>query len=230
MRNKMKTHNISRMTLIEVMIAMVILVIIMGFLTMMISKVQLVTRSSTRRADIYNQQRLFFDIMARDLESIVVADLESATGDRTESIDCIFISDSGFAFITTSGIGYTDTDSSLFLEVKYEFNSTTGEIIRHYTAQRHGADWNYKTVNQFYQTMGDESVLLEGVRNFSVKAYDLQGNEIASTYYDSWVLPAYVEINITVVPPELHDDTSSAENQYRYSFSKMIYFPNGELE
>ena len=133
MRSKIKNTKMSRMTLIEVMIAMVILVIIMGFLTIMVSKAQLVTRQQTRRTNVYNQQRLFFDILSRDLESVVVLDDDSVIGDQTVPIHCRLISGSGIAFMTTSGIGHTDADTSLYLEVKYELSGT--DLIRHYTAE-----------------------------------------------------------------------------------------------
>ena len=225
MRSKIRKPQIARMTLIEVMIAMVILVIIMGFLTLMLSKAQLVTRAQNRRADIYNQQRLFFDILSRDLESVVVLGSEGQAGDQTVPINFTMISGKGIGMVTTSGIGFTDTDSSPYLEVMYLLNSDS-DLVRHYTAQRHGADWDYKTNSSFTSTMADSSVVLEGVRDFTVTAYDSTGTALSSTY-SSDVLPSYVEFKVTVVPDDLEDDTTSAENQFRYSFSKIIYFQNG---
>ena len=225
MRRKIKQIRKSRMTLIEVMIAMVILMIIMGFLTLMLSKAQLVTKQQTRRTNVYNDQRLFFDILSRDLESIVVAEDESTPPD-TIGINYAMLNNVGMAFMTTSGIGLTDSDTSNFIEVKYQL--VDSDIIRSYTTQRHNTDWDYKTNATYYtSTLGDSSVVLEGVKDFTINAYDKTGSSISSTYAGT-TLPAYVEIKITVVPNDFKADSGAAEDQFKYSFSKIIYFHNGE--
>jgi type II secretory pathway pseudopilin PulG len=72
--NRPVKHTIKSFTLVEIMIAMAVLVIMMGFLFQFINSAQRLWSASTRTASVFETAQIVFDVMETDLKNAVFSD------------------------------------------------------------------------------------------------------------------------------------------------------------
>ena len=100
-------------TLIEMATAVFILMFVMFVLFKLLIKVQDEYSTTVKRGDMYQDAHLIFDIMARDIQAMVVDSSHNFSVDSTEM-------PTGFkiVFISDSGVGARSSDLTDRIEVK----------------------------------------------------------------------------------------------------------------
>lgn len=226
------------MTLIEIVVAMAILTVILGILTSLVWKIQELTRRSRATTDIYDQSKVLFDIIGRDLQCMVTGG-DSSTGDTimwTNAVSQMPVNDPGvnemrLAFVTSSGIGLSATDTQTMVEVGYCLNYTDSTVTRYVTAPSDGTKWDFyndSPVNWAASSSwgtAREAVIAEGVRNFTISAYSLDGT-LLNNRTDT-VMPAYFTVDLELYDARVRGLSDSLVDQSARKFSKNIFVSRG---
>ena len=109
--NRPDKHTTKSFTLVEIMIAMAVLVIMMGFLFQFINSAQKLWSASTRTASLFDQAQLVLQLIEQDLQSALVVDEKDCPGG---SIPMILYQDSDdhlinlFLFTPTEGTSHNN--------------------------------------------------------------------------------------------------------------------------
>ncbi len=232
-----------RMTMVELIMAMSILLLLMTFLGTLIHRLQRISEVQRAQSELYEQQRLFFDIITRDLQGMMASTTDGAR--INYSFDPAEIG--GFnpvfkaLFVSSSAIGVTKTDSSTLMEVGYSFSDST--VYRWYTTSGDGnnAKWNFYNYNDTTVDWGkpddpagfdDSAVLASSVDSLEMQAYriDPAGSyaeiQYNGTYPDTYVIPDFIRVEITMFDPRMKGTEWSHDTEVKKSwktFSKIIY-------
>lgn len=223
------------MTMVEIIAAMAILSVLLLLLAQFFHGTQIIWRTTNSRSRVYEEARLIFDVINRDLQSMVVDDqqghqinytIPAFTGHPSSEVD--------FAFISNSGVGTKSADYVPMIEVGYKYDSTEYTLTRRVTRMiSDGGDWDF--VNQTPSTWagsgswsGDDAVLGEGVHSITFDVF--QSLDTLATETDSTTLPLYVRVNLALFDPALQGDaTKMAEiDKHLDTFVKLIFVRRGD--
>lgn len=212
----MKKHTQNRMTIVEVIVAMGVLAIIMSVLIGMVNGMNKVAVRQRAQAEIYEQQRLVFDILTRDLSAIY-------TSDRPGLVVYQNLPQTGTnpvclgRFVTSSGIGQEENDRSSLLEVGYFWFQDDSTLYRAYTSTHDlsgsvNGTWDFYNATTVNTAMNDDgatgfedaSILATNVNSVRVTYYSNDGSEFLLT--DTSALPAYAEFQFSIYDKELGAD------------------------
>ncbi len=213
------------LTLIEMLVAMTALVLIMAFLIELIASINKLSYAQRSQTDLYEQQRLFFDVLSRDLQGMVASDAPEA------EIRFNFPASYAGAWVTSSGIGLQNSDQKTLMEVCY-VHDTDSTVYRYYTSESAGAakyDFLGNPVGTWATIPGsweDSSVVITSVKTFTMAPYLDDGT--AWTSASDTAVPAYVEVEIEMYDPRIQGVGADEEvEKLLKKFNKTIYLKRG---
>ncbi|MBR6470547.1 MAG: hypothetical protein IKS83_02000 [Victivallales bacterium] len=219
-------------TLLEILVAVAVLVIMMGFLFQFVISAQRVWAASAARTYMADQADAVFHLMDEDFQQIVVIpedeDMDSIMGWHCDpppkanlnSMDslsqlCLFVTDQ-------------DDDDGAIYGVMYYYDSTGKKLYRQRTA---AAVWSKVGETDApadaaafglpAETISDEDYLVaENVTEFKVQA---PGDA------DNTALPKFIRVTMTVqVPEELSNGTSKDGSTMNRTFSRVFFLDGGK--
>ena len=234
------------MTMIELIVAMTVLMVMMGFLMQMIWRAQLLSRSSRGQTEMFQQQRLLFHIIGQDLNGMVTNDSDGAAINYSFDTSELVGTALGFKgmFISSSGIGVSSNDSHTLLEVGYKLDSSDSKIYRWMSSSNDNSgnsnsQWNF--FNQSIDIWGnpgdtiggweDSSVVSDAVLDFSITPYNDTGVALTSAD-DTYVTPTTIRVSVTMIDPRYLDEsyTDDQRKNFKRTFTKMFYLKRGNIE
>lgn len=209
--------------MIEMIVALCVLVIMMAFLMGLITSVNKLAGVQRGQSELYEQQRLLFDLLDRDIRGMVVSNTPGS------EISCRFLG-TACALVTTSGVGVQNDDSSVLSEVVYRVD-TDSTLVRSYTfCQQNQASWNFlgKTDQSWAPTPADpHAVVVGSVAAFDIRAYvrtDTGAYDPQTDATDT-CLPSYVTIEVQLYDPRMRGSSWSADdvNKTKKTFRRLIH-------
>lgn len=222
-------------SLIEVLIAVIILVIMMGMMLYIISAAQRGFRLQESKTVTYQKSRLVFDLIERDIRSMVTSSTQykeigyRVFGNNQESS----INDDDYKVcIVTSG-DPDDASTSRLSEVTYAFHRDPAEPSERFVLRRQvinqadGDDWNFVGTPPGWgknklTTSPDFEMVVGGVRDFSIRFEELSGLTAGSGDHTSQ--PMRVVVNIDLFDEGLSGPEFDAVRLKRTrGFTKIIY-------
>lgn len=229
-----------RFTLVEVMVAMVVLSLMMMMLFQFIVSAQRIWTLSDSTSRIYANSRTVFDVLERDFKAAVASNVEGATigfftGDPTpeNAYDCLHT-----CFVVCAEPDHTDSTARL-VEVSYAHHidpdvPDTAYILRRQSVSNHDtANWDFLNQPAGWHlndspsaNLPDYEEVVRGVAEFEMLFYDQSGARIAP---DSQVtaLPAKVVVNLSLFDDQLMDAPDSRRFSTLRAYTKV--FPLGHL-
>lgn len=191
-------------TLLELMAAMVVLVIMMGFLFQFIISSQNLWSASERNARIYENAQVFFDLLQHDLNGTLTSKVPAQEisfwiGDTTSTANPFLSMVSMFAPLA-------DGEPNVY-EIHYSLDNIAGgmqRIMRSVVSEADGADWDFygvapaAGVPAWVGTSGTATEVIDGVESFEMRFIDAQGTVMAAdTVHDR--PPAAVRATLTLI-------------------------------
>jgi type II secretory pathway pseudopilin PulG len=205
-------------TLLELMAAMVVLVIMMGFLFHFITRSQQLWNASDRNARIYENARIFFDLLGRDLTGAIV----SKDAERTISF---WVGDLGtadvqqnkedfLAFATMSAGGDGSRGANLW-EIHYRWGDNSSGVpksdrCRVWRAAVNSSDttnWDFYGDDTIHwtTTTGNFQAVIDGVENIEILCRKADGTDWTPGTQGQ-ELPAAIRVKLTLVDEQtIHD-------------------------
>ncbi len=223
-------HNFARhrMTLIEILVAMTILMVIMYIVMQTFSSTQIIWRKTGQTSDLYEKARLITSLLTQDLQQIAVSDTPGA--EITWSTWTAGLPpDMQIAFVSSSGIGVeAGPDKSLLAEIGYKH--TDSRLFRCITTQSEtAAKWDFldnpTSTWAAVTSWEDETLVTDHVMDFTVIAYNdasVDMKTTAATSFDANTLPQYIYIEFTLRAMNVHENQAD-DNSTDRKFSKLIY-------
>lgn len=212
-------------TVVELAVAMGILVIMMGLLVQFVNHAQTAWNQSRKNVRMYEGARLFYDIINRDLQGMITSDEIGAvinyTVDSSELPGNWII-----AFVTSSGIGVKDTDTETMIEVGYEFDTTTNQIIRHMATSSSGSwDFYNNPAGTWAATVaGASAVIIDGVRDITLTVQAPDGSStISSASEDTVNTPSRIDISLQFFDPKMSALPVLKQNKSLREISTSIF-------
>lgn len=177
-----------RMSLVEIIVAMSILIIIMWVITRSFYSTQQVYSQTQKTISSYEDARLALDIIARDLQGLVVSDIEGETIRYSVDPTELQVAESSgdevwrVALVSTSGIGVPATANDQTIEVGYflkpDGDGDDTKLYRKMTTIDHSS-WNFHdtdisvwAASGSWESSGDGVVVAENVVDFTVEALE----------------------------------------------------------
>ncbi len=176
---------ITRFSLIELLVAMTILVMMMGMMLYILATSQKNWKHQEGRTKLYNNSRIVFDLLERDIRSMVVSDVDGRKiGFHVydhDSTDALKRNIACFVASTEPATGST----SRLCEIKYRFHSQQNQsdrflLQRQQVSSVNSADWDFFNVpltagSEWYLNNSLSSPEFEnvvgGVKRFSIQFY-----------------------------------------------------------
>jgi hypothetical protein len=218
----------------------------MGILVRFVSQAQFAWNQSRTNVRMYEGARLFFDVIGRDLQSMVTSD---DPGQQINYSIATFLEDGTIvnngelppdwflAFVTASGIGSKTTDPSKLMEIGYSF--ANNEITR--TMTRSGIssglgngyfdDWDFLNASAgTWANIGpsaESSVVISGVRSVSVQAWSDSLTVVDDAADDTAKTPTRVTVTLSFFDPKMEPLPESKQNKSLRTITKMIFINRG---
>ena len=223
-------------TVVELVVTVAVLIIMMGILVRFVTQAQLAWNQSRTNVRMYEGARLFFDVIGRDLQSMVTSDEPGQqinyTVDGSELPTDWFL-----AFVTVSGIGSKARDPSKLTEVGYSF--ANNEITRHMTRSGDGIqgyldDWDFSNAAASTWTIpGDpgteSSVIISGVRSVSVEVWSGSPLTIVDDASDDTTkTPSRVTVTLSFFDPKMEPLPTAKQNESLRTITKTIFINRGD--
>jgi hypothetical protein len=231
------------------MVAVTVLVIMMGILFRFIGQAQQIWTLDNANAEIYENARLFLDVLSTDLQSMVVSDINGQeihyapgplAGNPNTGIGLSTAphpeSNWILAFVTSSGLGTSSDDSSKLVEVGYLLTSDS-EVIRYMSTSDDFSNGNWDfygetTVSNWAGTGSWDdtlTVVAEGVRSVSLQLHTdsdpLLSTTQVTTAGDTALTYAVVYAEMFNKHARLINDSEVLKSNRK--FSKVIYLNSG---
>jgi len=239
-------------TVVELVVTVAVLIIMMGILVRFVSQAQLAWNQSRTNVRMYEGARLFFDVIGRDLQSMVTSD------DPGQQIN--YSVDAGelppdwrLAFVTASGIGSKTTDPAKLMEIGYSFanneitrtmtrsgvHTTSGHFMTVSTGNGYFSDWDFLNASADTWAKGggntESSVIISGVRNFSVQAFLPTGLEPPAALFsvvdeaadDTTKTPSRVTVTLSFFDPKMEPLPLAKQNESLRTITKTIFINRG---
>jgi hypothetical protein len=230
-------------TVVELVVTVAVLIIMMGILVRFVSQAQFAWNQSRTNVRMYEGARLFFDVIGRDLQSMVTSDDLGQT--INYSVDNGELPADWFlAFVTASGIGSRTIDPAKIMEVGYSF--ANNEITR--TMTRSGvinvgggptgnngagyfADWDFLNASAGTWTNpgtnAESSVVISGVRSVSVQAWSDSLTVVDDAADDTTKAPIRVSVTLSFFDPKMEPLPESKQNKSLRTITKTIFINRG---
>ncbi len=231
------THSLERrrFTLVELMIAMSILSIMMGMLVYMLQSTQRNWKWQMNRTKIYQNSRLAFDLIERDIRAIVTSSVPNQEiGYYVFDHDCGDATTSRVACFVSSTEPHDDATSRM-CEITYRFHVDDSQPATRFLLQRQlvsdndPANWNFfNRPSQWHLNdnlspdLAEPETVIGGVSEFSIHFYDRSGAKIAAG--DSTAHPLRIVVNMELFDENLSgDEHEQMRIKTRRAFSKIFY-------
>lgn len=228
---KFTEKTVRRFTLVELMIAMAVLIIMMGFLFQFTISAQRLWSVSNNNDILFDQAQLCFDLLEKDLKAAIVQDattnpgrgipyyIDTAELDGTAATQLLFMITQADSSAVDPDIGsqaypvvyYTDAAKNLYRRVLDSVISSTnplhcyGMSAANFSAWRSGLGAAYLPADTQYRIC----------ENISSVDLDLH----SSTTIDDFHLPDVVKITLVLTDPAVKDPTATKTR----IFSKTIF-------
>lgn len=217
-------------TLPELTAALGILMFLMYILFSFFSGAQRIWQQGRANSEIYERANLFFDIVEQDLKAMTVSDQQGARINYwTADMGATTLDPANgwlIAFVSSSGLGATDTDVSNLIEVAYRYDSSSNTVERFMTRSVDGAAYDFYTnwnnhgwSGTFYS---DSSILAEGVDAIAFQAY--AGGGVADSTADSTVAVDSAVVSISLFDPRAGGTADVNIQRTLRTFKKTLYF------
>ena len=223
-------------TVVELVVTVAVLIIMMGILVRFVSQAQFAWNQSRTNVRMYEGARLFFDVIGRDLQSMVTSD------DPGQQINYSVANgelppDWFLAFVTASGIGSKTTDPAKLMEIGYSF--ANNEITR--TMTRSGIntglgngyfdDWDFLNASAgTWANIGlsaESSVVISGVRSVSVQAWSDSLTVVDDAADDTTKTPTRVTVTLSFFDPKMEPLPTAKQNKSLRTITKTIFINRG---
>ena len=213
-----------RFTLVEMIVSLGVLMVVMAVLFGTIRQTQWLWRIQRSRMEVYENARVVFDLVTRDLQGVVISQAPAIWYASAVGGEPTF----RMALVTSSGIGISPSSDSVELaEVVYEVQSDS-TVARWLTAYHHGTVWNfYNTHPDIWAaraSLGDSEIIAGGVEDLTFRFFDDTGNPVALA--DS-VPPSRVEVQLTLFDPGMNDPNTPELLKAQRTFVKQIFTNRG---
>ena len=225
-------------TVVELVVTVAVLIIMMGILVRFVSQAQFAWNQSRTNVRMYEGARLFFDVIGRDLQSMVTSDDLGQT--INYSVDNGELPPDWFlAFVTASGIGSRTIDPAKIMEVGYSFanNEITRTMTRSgvITSGHNGAgyfsDWDFLNASAGTWTNpgagADSSVVISGVRSVSVQAWSDSLTVVDDATDDTTKAPIRVTVTLSFFDPKMEPLPTAKQNKSLRTITKTIFINRG---
>jgi len=223
-------------TVVELVVTVAVLIIMMGILVRFVTQAQLAWNQSRTNVRMYEGARLFFDVIGRDLQSMVTSDDPGQqiyySANNGELPDDWFL-----AFVTASGIGSKTTDPARLMEVGYSFanNEITRTMTRSGVMSGGGngyfADWDFLNVPAgTWAPAGsnhDSSVVISGVRSVLVQVWSDSPLTIVANASDTKT-PSRVTVTLSFFDPKMEPLPTAKQNESLRTITKTIFINRGD--
>jgi hypothetical protein len=231
-------------TVVELVVTVAVLIIMMGILVRFVSQAQFAWNQSRTNVRMYEGARLFFDVIGRDLQSMV------ASNDPGQQIN--YTVDNGelpadwfLAFVTASGIGSKTTDPAKLMEVGYSFanNEITRTMTRsgvHTTSAAsmqpsfgngYFSDWDFLNASAgTWANAGanaESSIVISGVRSVSVQAWSNSLTIVDDAADDTTKAPIRVTVTLSFFDPKMEPLPTAKQNKSLRTITKTIFINRG---
>jgi Tfp pilus assembly protein PilW len=223
-------------TVVELVVAVAVLLIMMGILVRFVTQAQFAWNQSRTNVRMYEGARLFFDVIGRDLQSMLASD------DPGQQIN--YTVDNGelpldwfLAFVTASGIGSKTTDPAKLMEIGYSFanNEITRTMTRSgsmtVTGDGYSADWDFLNASAgTWANAGpsaESSVVISGVRSVSVQAWSDSLTVVDDAADDTTKAPIRVSVTLSFFDPKMEPLPESKQNKSLRTITKTIFINRG---
>ncbi len=196
-------------TLIEVLVAMSVLTVFLLGLMQFYSSTESMLSSGIERTEMFERARVAMDMMANDLVCIYY----SQTDKKAKTYD---FSGESFKVSTVRPEKLQTTAKTNIVGVKYEWNRTKKNLV--YSFDANGDAFDISKAN-----CGNDTVLVEGVSDFDVKAYAKGSN-----------LPALVVIRMELIDSKslrrykANDNETIIKNAPKREFRRMVIIDRGQ--
>jgi type II secretory pathway component PulJ len=230
-------------TVVELVVAVAVLLIMMGILVRFVTQAQFAWNQSRTNVRMYEGARLFFDVIGRDLQSMVTSNDPGQT--INYSVDNGELPTDWFlAFVTASGIGSRTIDPAKTMEVGYSF--ANNEITRTMTRSgvinvgtgsfgNNGAgyfsDWDFLNASAGTWTNpgtnAESSVVISGVRSVSVQAWSDSLTVVDDAADDTTKAPIRVSVTLSFFDPKMEPLPESKQNKSLRTITKTIFINRG---
>jgi len=223
---------VRRFTLIELMIAMAVLVIMMGFLFQFTISAQRLWSASNNNDVLFDQAQLCFDLLEKDFKGAIVQDGTSNPGrgipyypinttalDGTAATQLLFMITQADSSAVDPDIGsqaypvvyYTDTAKNLYRRALDSVITATNPLRCYGMSAAEFSTWRSSLNTDFLQ----ETAQYRLCENISSVKLDLH----SSTTIDDFHLPDVVKITLVLTDPAVKDPTATNTR----IFSKTIF-------
>ncbi len=237
-KRRLKSTISGRFTLVEMMVSMTILsiMILMMFQFMIASQKTLAWSDRTWR--VYENSRVVFDLLERDLQSTLFDDTPGmevgmyiGDPDPTDSTAALHI-----CFV--SAADPDDNATSQLCEISYKHHSDTSasdpyDLTRQLTSNADTTNWNFYGMpsNWYINSDSDPNLayfeqIVGGIETFAIVCRDGSGNVISSDTEISEG-PTQIEITMGIFDENLVDAPEEIRNQTMREFTKIIFLGHG---
>ena len=200
-------------TLVEVLIAMSVLSVFLLGLMQFYSSTETVLNSGVERTEMFERARIAMDMMANDLACTYY----SQTDDDLKPFDS---SENSFSVATVRPEKLNKNAKTNIMAVKYSWNKGKQSIV--YSCDSNGDNFGLSGAS-----FGNETELVDGVTDFSVKPYFAEGFNL---------LPALVVIRMELVDGKTMKriqanpsaKSTILENASRREFRRMVVIDRGQ--
>jgi hypothetical protein len=191
-------------------------------LTQAVVGTQQIWTQSNRNQTVFENARIAFDFISQDLRGIMASDFpgeEIYVYPGGPSLDCAFI---------TSTIGDGSSTADVY-EIGYSHDPDGNTLLRWKTGSTDGADWDFLGAlpTIWATTWGQFDVISEGCTDVSFEFFKASASPPYRTAYsataDSTTTPSVVRVTLTLVPPDTVDLPAVKQEQYKRTFSKLIF-------
>jgi hypothetical protein len=232
-------------SLAELIVAMSLLLMLMGLLFKFVIQAQKLWQVDEANARIYQNSRTVFNIIGRDLQTMVtsnITDREIKYTNDASSMSTVASVTNIAAWVTASGIGAEDEDSSKLIEVGYFWDASAYSLKRVMSTSTYegasvsqwdffnaepsswAATWEPEPVTRTSPARG--TILANGVKSAEITFYDSAMAELSAGSYNS--KPSMALITLELFDPHAVVGSVLIEaerNRTLRKISKMIFLP-----
>ena len=232
-------------TVVELVVAVAVLIIMMGILVRFVTQAQFAWNQSRTNVRMYEGARLFFDVIGRDLQSMVTSN------DSGQQIN--YTVDNGelpadwfLAFVTASGIGSRTTDPAKLMEIGYSFagdeitrtmtrsgvhTNAHANVMVPSTGDGYFSDWDFLNASAGTWanagTNAESSIVISGVRSVSVEAWSDSLTIVDDAADDTTKAPIRVSVTLSFFDPKMEPLPEVKQNKSLRTITKTIFINRG---
>jgi len=209
-------------TLLELLVAMSIFVSVLGILFGTLSQIQKIWTLQRTRMEIYENARLVFDLISRDVQAVVTS--QDPGGQIWVAGSVVGQPEIQLALVTQSGIGVHPNSDSPLAEVVYRLVTTGGTdttLWRHCTTSSNGGSYDFfnQHPNVWATTLATGEIVADRIDTMVIRLFDLYGNPITPA---SDTVLARVEVDITLSDAASDPSSETIARRMIRTFSKRI--------